>query len=59
MADEGSCFWPGTTGAPWSVVAKLVGDLGFAPIALGTLAGVGTLLDKGGALILQNLVKQG
>jgi predicted dinucleotide-binding enzyme len=40
-------------------VAKLVGDLGFAPIALGTLAGVGTLLDKGGALVLQNLVKQG
>jgi predicted dinucleotide-binding enzyme len=40
-------------------VAKLVGDLGFAPIALGTLAGVGSLLDKGGALVLQNLVKQG
>ena len=40
-------------------VSKLVGDLGFAPIALGTLAGVGTLLDKGGALVLQNLVKQG
>lgn len=40
-------------------VAKLVGDLGFAPIALGTLAGVGALLDKGGALVLQNLVKQG
>ena len=40
-------------------VSKLVGDLGFAPIALGTLADVGTLLDKGGALVLQNLVKQG
>ena len=40
-------------------VSKLVGDLGFAPIALGTLAGVGTLLDKGGALVLQNLVTQG
>ena len=40
-------------------VSKLVGDLGFAPIALGTPASVGTLLDKGGALVLQNLVKQG
>ena len=40
-------------------VSKLIGDLGFAPIALGTLASVGTLLDKGGALVLQNLVKQG
>lgn len=40
-------------------VAKLVGDLGFAPIPLGTLIGVGTLLDKGGALVLQNLIKQG
>jgi predicted dinucleotide-binding enzyme len=40
-------------------VSKLIGDLGFAPIALGTLAGVGTLLDKGGALVLQNLMKQG
>ena len=52
-------FLAGDDGRAVGVVAKLVGDLGFAPIALGTLAGVGTLLDKGGALVLQNLVKQG
>ena len=40
-------------------MAKLVGDLGFAPIVLGTLQEAGSLLDKGGALVLQNLVKQG
>ena len=40
-------------------VAKLVGDLGFAPIVLGSLVEVGTLLDKGGALVLQNLIKKG
>ena len=42
-----------------AVISKLVGDLGFAPIVLGTLAESGTLLDKGGALVLQNLIKQG
>jgi predicted dinucleotide-binding enzyme len=40
-------------------ISKLVSDLGFAPIVLGTLAESGTLLDKGGALVLQNLIKQG
>ena len=40
-------------------VAKLVGDLGFAPVALGSLVEAGSLLDKGGALVLQNLIKQG
>ena len=40
-------------------ISKLVSDLGFAPIALGTLSEAGTLLDKGGALVLQNLIKQG
>ncbi|MEO6280104.1 NAD(P)-binding domain-containing protein [Roseateles sp.] len=40
-------------------IAKLVGDLGFAPVVLGTLGEAGTLLDKGGALVLQNLIKQG
>ena len=39
--------------------SKLVGDLGFAPIVLGNLVESGKLLDKGGALVLQNLVKQG
>ncbi len=52
-------FLAGDDGRAVGAVAKLVGDLGFAPIALGTLAGVGALLDKGGALVLQNLVKQG
>ena len=42
-----------------ATISKLVGDLGFAPIVLGTLKEAGTLLDKGGALVLQNLVKQG
>ncbi len=41
------------------IISKLIGDLEFAPIALGTLKEAGTLLDKGGALVLQNLVKQG
>ncbi len=40
-------------------ISKLVDDLGFAPIVLGTLSEAGTLLDKGGALVLQNLIKQG
>lgn len=52
-------FVAGDEGRAVASVSKLVGDLGFAPIALGTLASVGTLLDKGGALVLQNLVKQG
>ncbi|MCU7369932.1 hypothetical protein PEC18_03355 [Paucibacter sp. O1-1] len=34
-------FLAGDDGRAVGVVAKLVGDLGFAPIALGTLAGVG------------------
>ena len=42
-----------------AAISKLVGDLGFAPIVLGNLVESGKLLDKGGALVLQNLVKQG
>ena len=38
-------------------VAKLVADLGFAPINLGTIAEGGALLGMGGPLILQNLIK--
>ena len=52
-------FLAGDDGRAVASVSKLLGDLGFAPIALGTLTGVGSLLDKGGALVLQNLVKQG
>ena len=39
--------------------AKLVGDLGFSPIALGKIDEGGKLINLGGPLILQNLVKQG
>lgn len=42
-----------------AAISKLVGDLGFAPIVLGNLVESGKLLDRGGALVLQNLVKQG
>ena len=40
-------------------VAKLLEDLGFAPIVLGKLNAGGALLAKGGPLTLQNLIKQG
>jgi len=39
--------------------AKLVADLGFAPILLGSVEQGGMLIGMGGALILQNLIKQG
>jgi predicted dinucleotide-binding enzyme len=39
-------------------IPKLVGDLGFAPLVLGTLHDVGSLLDKGGAHVQKSLVKQ-
>lgn len=40
-------------------IAKLVEELGFAPIALGKITEGGALLGMGGPLILQNLIKQG
>jgi hypothetical protein len=42
-----------------SSMAKLVADLGFAPIVLGKVDEGGVLIGMGGPLILQNLVKQG
>ena len=40
-------------------MAKLVGDLGFAPVMLGKVSEGGMLIGMGGPLILQNLIKQG
>ena len=39
-------------------IAKLVADLGFAPILLGKLNEGGNLIGMGGPLVLQNLIKQ-
>nr|WP_316640494.1 NAD(P)-binding domain-containing protein [uncultured Roseateles sp.] len=39
--------------------AKLLADLGFAPILLGKVTQGGQLIGMGGPLILQNLIKQG
>lgn len=40
-------------------MAKLVADLGFAPILLGKVNEGGMLIGMGGSLILQNLIKHG
>jgi 8-hydroxy-5-deazaflavin:NADPH oxidoreductase len=40
-------------------IAKLVGDLGFAPIAVGKINEGGALIGMNGPLILQNLIKLG
>ena len=40
-------------------MGELVADLGFAPILLGKVSDGGKLIGLGGALILQNIVKQG
>jgi hypothetical protein len=40
-------------------MAKLVGELGFAPVMLGKVSEGGMLIGMGGPLILQNLIKQG
>ena len=50
-------FVAGNDAAATSSVATLVANLGFAPIALGTIAAGGALLERGGPLVLQNLVK--
>jgi len=52
-------FIAGDDARATAAVSKLVSDLGFAPIELGTLEKAGTLIDRGGALVLQNLVKFG
>ena len=40
-----------------AAMAKLVADLGFAPILLGKISEGGMLIGMGGPLILQNLIK--
>lgn len=42
-----------------ALIAKLVGELGFAPVSLGKINEGGALIDMGGPLILQNLIKLG
>lgn len=41
------------------LLAKLVADLGFAPVILGKVNEGGRLIGMGGSLILQNLIKYG
>jgi 8-hydroxy-5-deazaflavin:NADPH oxidoreductase len=41
------------------LVAKLVSDLGYAPIELGKIAEGGRLIQARNALIFQNLIKVG
>lgn len=50
-------FLAGDDEAANASVARLVGELGFAPLVLGTIGVAGALLEKGGPLVLQNLVK--
>ena len=38
-------------------IVELVANLGFAPLTLGKLNEGGVLLEKGGPLVLQNLIK--
>ena len=52
-------FVAGNDGTATAAVVQLVADLGFAPIMLGKLNEGGRLLEKGGPLVLQNLVKFG
>lgn len=51
-------FVSGNDAESVALIVKLVSDLGFAPINLGKIIESGALLEKGGALILQNLIKQ-
>ena len=50
---------PSTPDAVAEVVAKLVSDLGYAPIELGKIAEGGRLIQARNALIFQNLIKVG
>jgi len=40
-------------------IARLVGELGFAPVSLGKINEGGALIAMGGPLVLQNLIRQG
>lgn len=50
-------FLAGDDEAARASVAALIGDLGFAPLSLGTVRDGGVLLERGAPLVLQNLVK--
>lgn len=52
-------FVAGNDANATAAVVQLVADLGFAPIMLGKLNEGGVLLEKGGPLVLQNLLKLG
>lgn len=50
-------FVAGNDEAACTAIVQLVDKLGFAPILLGKVTEVGTLLERGGPLVLQNLIK--
>ena len=50
-------FVAGNDAEAEAAIAKLVGDLGFAPITLGRVDAGGVLIGLGGPLVLQNLVR--
>lgn len=50
-------FVAGDDAIATAAVAELVARLGFAPLMLGKLKEGGVLLEKGGPLVLQNLIK--
>jgi len=52
-------FVAGNEANSTTAVVELVTNLGFAPIVLGKLNEGGVLLEKGGPLVLQNLIKLG
>ncbi len=59
-ADSGGrrvMFVAGNDREATAAIAELVADLGFAPIMIGRLNEGGALLEKGGPLVLQNLIK--
>ena len=52
-------FVAGNDSNATAAIVQLVADLGFAPIMIGSLNEGGALLEKGGPLVLQNLIKLG
>ena len=50
-------FVAGNDAGATAAIVELVTNLGFAPVTLGKLNEGGVLLEKGGPLVLQNLIK--
>ena len=50
-------FVAGNEDGATAAIGELVANLGFAPVILGKLNEAGVLLEKGGPLVLQNLIK--